>query len=154
MLIVTATIRPATPADTQTIAEFNCRLAEESEGKQLDLETVISGVSALFTSATLGRYYVAETDGKVVGQLLVTYEWSDWRNGLFWWIQSVYVTPAHRRSGVFSSLFRKVSNVARDDSSVCGLRLYVEKGNQRAHDTYVALGMSQAGYQVMEVDFT
>ena len=136
------------------IAEFNCRLAEESENRHLDPETVVAGVSALLASADLGRYYVAEIDGKVVGQLLITYEWSDWRNGLFWWIQSVYVVPARRRSGIFSSLYRKVSDIAQHDPAVCGLRLYVEQTNKRAHDTYVSLGMSQAGYEVMEVDFT
>ena len=152
--IVTATIRPAKSTDTPIIAEFNCRLAEESEAKRLDPETVVAGVSALFESSQLGQYYVAEVDGKIVGQLLITYEWSDWRNGLFWWIQSVYVAPEHRRSGVFSGLYRKVSDIAQRDSSVCGLRLYVEEANERARNTYVSLGMSLAGYQVMELDFT
>ncbi len=136
------------------ITEFNCRLAEESENKQLDQDTVIAGVTALLDSADRGRYYVAEIDSEVIGQLLITYEWSDWRNGLFWWIQSVYVAPSYRRSGVFSSLYKTVSDLARDDPAVCGLRLYVEEENERAQSTYASLGMSRTRYEVMELDFT
>ena len=98
-----AIVRPAKLTDTPVIAEFNCLLAEESEDKRLDPDTVVAGVTALFESTERGQYYVAEIDGKIIGQLLITYEWSDWRNGLFWWIQSVYVTAEHRRTGVFFS---------------------------------------------------
>ncbi len=149
-----AVVRPAKLTDTPVIAEFNCLLAEESEDKRLDPDTVIAGVTALFESTERGQYYVAEIDGKIVGQLLITYEWSDWRNGLFWWIQSVYVTAEHRRTGVFSTLYEKVSEIARHEPTVCGIRLYVEAENERARDTYTALGMSLAGYEVMQIDFT
>ncbi len=151
---MTVIIRPATSTDMPIITEFNCRLAEESENKQLDQDTVIAGVTALLDSADRGRYYVAEIDSEVIGQLLITYEWSDWRNGLFWWIQSVYVAPSYRRSGVFSSLYKTVSDLARDDPAVCGLRLYVEEENERAQSTYASLGMSRTRYEVMELDFT
>ena len=150
---MTAIFRPAKPTDTPVIAKFNCLLAEESENKHLDPETVVAGVTALFERAERGQYYVAETDGEIVGQLLITYEWSDWRNGLFWWIQSVYVAPKYRRTGVFSGLYKKVSELAQSDASVCGIRLYVEEENDRARETYTSLGMSQAGYQVMEIEF-
>ena len=151
---MTAVVRPATPTDTPIVAEFNCLLAKESEDKHLDPDTVVAGVTALIASTERGQYYVAEIDGKVVGQLLITYEWSDWRNGLFWWIQSVYVAAEHRRAGVFSCLYKKVSEIARQDPTVCGIRLYVETKNGRARDTYKALGMSHTGYEVMEIDFT
>ncbi len=151
---MTVIIRPATSTDMPIITEFNCRLAEESENKQLDQDTVIAGVTALLDSADRGRYYVAEIDSEVIGQLLITYEWSDWRNGLLWWIQSVYVAPSYRRSGVFSSLYKTVSDLARDDPAVCGLRLYVEEENERAQSTYASLGMSRTRYEVMELDFT
>jgi len=151
---VNVTVRAANSTDTPIIAEFNCRLAIESEGKQLERETVSAGVTSLLDSAERGRYFVAEIDGLVAGQLLITYEWSDWRNGLFWWIQSVYVVEEHRRTGVFSSLYQTVSELARRDPAVCGLRLYVEEANNRARDTYLSRGMSRTGYEVMEVDFT
>ena len=149
-----AVVRPATPTDTPIIAEFNCLLAKESEDKHLNPDTVVAGVTALFESTERGQYYVAEIDGKIIGQLLITYEWSDWRNGMFWWIQSVYVVAEHRRTGVFSSLYKEVSDIARHEPAVCGIRLYVEAENKRARDTYTALGMSHAGYEVMEIDFT
>ena len=115
---------------------------------------MVAGVTALFESTERGQYYVAEIDGKIVGQLLITYEWSDWRNGLFWWIQSVYVVAEHRRTGIFSTLYENVSEIARHDPTVCGIRLYVEAENELARNTYTALGMSLAGYEVMQIDFT
>jgi predicted GNAT family acetyltransferase len=151
---VSVIVRQATPADTATIADFNCRLADETEGKQLDPDTVIAGVKSLFETTAHGRYFIAEINDQVVGQLLLTYEWSDWRNGLFWWIQSVYVVAEHRRAGVFSSLYRTVSENAKLDPQVCGIRLYMEKDNTRARDTYLALGMSETSYRVMEIDYS
>lgn len=145
-------IRPATPADTERIAEFNRRLAEETEGKHLDAPTVLLGVQALLDAPDQGRYYVADSGDVLVGQLLLTYEWSDWRNGRFWWIQSVYVAPSHRRQGVFSALYGHVQELAREDPAVCGLRLYVEEHNADALDTYRALGMSPTGYHVLEIE--
>ena len=134
------------------IAEFNQRLATETEDKTLADELIQSGVEALLADPGRGRYFLAELDGQVVGQLMITYEWSDWRNGLFWWIQSVYVTPAARRNGVFSTLYRHVSLQARK-SGACGIRLYVEMANTRAQQTYKAMGMVNTTYQVMEAEF-
>ena len=145
-------IRPATPADAKQIAEFNRRLAEESESKYLDAPTVLSGVQALLDAPEHGRYYVAYSDDALIGQLLLTYAWSDWRTGRFWWIQSVYVAPSHRRQGIFSALYGHVEELARQDPAVCGLRLYVEEHNADALETYRALGMSATGYHVLEIE--
>ena len=150
---MTADIRPARMADAPLITEFNRRLAEETEDKTLDSALVTSGVSSLLANPEQGQYYVAERDGEMIGQLLITYEWSDWRNGCFWWIQSVYVAPEHRRSGVFSRLFGHVAELAQRDQGVCGLRLYVAEDNSRAQKTYSTLGLTHAGYRVMEIDF-
>jgi GNAT superfamily N-acetyltransferase len=146
-------IRDARPPDAAVIARFNVKMAMETECRPLDPGLVNPGVAAVLADASKGRYWVAELDGEVIGQLLVTYEWSDWRNGAFWWIQSVYVRSDSRRKGVFSLLHRHVESIARATPDVCGLRLYVERDNQRAQKTYLALGMSAPGYQVMEVDF-
>lgn len=146
------TIRPARPADAKQIADFNRCLAEETESKLLDPRTVLSGVKALVDAPENGRYYVADSDDELIGQLLLTYEWSDWRNARFWWIQSVYVAPSHRRQGVFSALYGHVAQLARQDPAVCGLRLYVEEHNAAALETYRALGMSPAGYRVLEIE--
>ena len=150
---MTVKIREAGLDDAAVIADYNARLAQESEDKHLDPETVLAGVLALLEQPQKGRYFVAERDGDVVGQLLITYEWSDWRNGLFWWIQSVYVSETHRRAGIFSDLYRHVSGLASNDTNVCGIRLYVEEENTRAQSTYSSLGMNDTGYQVMEVEF-
>ena len=151
---MTLVIRPAELRDRDVIAQFNNLIAEETEDKSLDLSRLGLGVEALLANPALGRYFVAEIDGQVVGQIMHTFEWSDWRNGVFWWIQSVYVAPHARRGGVFSALFRHLESLARADDGVCGLRLYVEHGNDRAQQTYSHLGMHDAGYRVMEVDFT
>jgi ribosomal protein S18 acetylase RimI-like enzyme len=100
-----------------------------------------------------GRYFIAEVDGRVVGQTMITYEWSDWRNGMFWWIQSVFVDPQHRQRGVLRALYRHIEEAARRDPTACGIRLYVEDANLRAKETYRALGMVRGGYEVYEVDF-
>ncbi len=143
-------IRPAAPHDWQTIVEFNCRLAEESEGKQLDRAHVEPGVKALLADPHKGRYLLAEAEGQVVGQLMHTREWSDWRNGDIWWLQSVYVHPDYRRVGVFRALFERLRSEAEADPMVVGLRLYVEEQNTRAHETYRNLGLVPGGYFVME----
>ncbi|HUG92661.1 MAG TPA: GNAT family N-acetyltransferase, partial [Planctomycetaceae bacterium] len=122
-------VRLATAADRDTIAEFNCRLAEESEETSLDPETVREGVAALLADPAKGRYFVACAGGRIVGQLMHTWEWSDWRNGQIWWLQSVYVHPDYRRRGVFRRLFEHVLREAESDPGVVGLRLYVENGN-------------------------
>ena len=146
-------VREAHARDAHVIADYNTRLARESEDKCLEPDTIAAGVRALLDRPEHGQYFVAERDGKIVGQLLITYEWSDWRNGLFWWIQSVYVPAECRRSGVFSELYRHVTELAKESSEVCGVRLYVEGENTRAQHPYHALGMSDTGYQVMEVEF-
>lgn len=146
------TIRRGTLADREIIATNNRAMAAETEGKQLDADTVLAGVTGLFTDPARGFYLVAERDGRVVGQLMVTFEWSDWRNADFWWVQSVYVKPDARRRGIFSALFRHLEVEARSSRSVCGLRLYAEHGNTRAHQTYEALGMRLAHYRMFELD--
>ena len=142
-------IRVATAADVQVIADFNARLAEETEAVSLDRETVLQGVRALLSDKTRGSYYVACAGG-IIGQMMHTREWSDWRNGDIWWIQSVYVHPDYRRQGVFRSLYGHLRTLAESDPGVVGLRLYVEQENQAARATYAGLGMSQAHYLVMQ----
>ena len=143
-------IREARPADGRTIAAFNSLLAEETEGKTLDPGLIGPGVQRLLEDETRGRYWVAEAGGEIIGQVMVTYEWSDWRNGNIWWIQSVYVPVAWRRRGVFTALYRHVESAAAAEPRVIGLRLYVEKDNTRAQRTYEALGMARPSYLVME----
>ena len=143
-------IRDAKAADAATIADYNSRMAEETEGRALDPRLIGAGVSALLCDKTKGRYWVAESGDDIVGQLMVTYEWSDWRNAMIWWIQSVYVPSEYRRKGVFSALYRHVESLAKAEASVCGLRLYVENDNYRAQQTYEALGMVKPSYLVME----
>lgn len=142
-------LRRAETRDADVIAEFNLAMALETEGKRLNPETVHAGVLAVLNDARRGFYRVAEHAGEVVGGLMVTFEWSDWRNAEFWWIQSVYVRPGARRSGVFSALYRDIEHLARS-SGACGLRLYVENDNHSAMQTYAHLGMNDANYRVME----
>lgn len=143
-------IRAAGPDDWHTIAAFNARLAWETEQKQLDPEVLAAGVRAILSDETKGRYFVAVADTQIVGQLMHTWEWSDWRNGHIWWLQSVYVHPEFRRRGIFRALFAQLQQEAEHDPGVVGIRLYVEQGNERAHQTYGNLGMDVAGYFVME----
>ena len=147
-------VREAHRGDATTIARCNAAMAEETEGKALDPGQVGPGVDALFDNPSLGQYWVAEDGGQVIGQVMVTYEWSDWRNGMIWWIQSVYVCPESRRRGVFTELYRHVESLAAAAPGVIGLRLYVENNNVRAQQTYAALGMVKPGYLVMETLFT
>jgi ribosomal protein S18 acetylase RimI-like enzyme len=154
MVTRNVSIREANPADAEVIAEFNSRIALETEDMRLPPEVVDPGVRALLADESKGRYWVAESDGQIVGQIMVTYEWSDWRNGMIWWIQSVYVHGEYRRSGVFSALYRHVESIAREDPQVCGIRLYVERENVRAQRTYASLGMTKTDYRVMQSMFT
>ncbi len=147
------TIRQASAGDCHTIAQFNTAMALETEHVHLPPERILAGVEAVVRDRTKGVYYVAEVSGEVVGQLMLTYEWSDWRNGVFWWIQSVYVRADHRGSGVFRALYRHVETLARTTEGVCGLRLYVEAENGAAQDTYSRLGMTRTSYQLFETDF-
>lgn len=144
------TIRKAALGDADAIARFNSAMALETEGKALLPERVNPGVLRLLNDASLGFYVVAEREGEVVGSLMITNEWSDWRNGLFWWIQSVYVVPAARRQGVYRALYDFVRDMARADPGICGFRLYVEKDNTTAQRTYRSLGMESTDYLVYE----
>ena len=143
-------IRRAEMRDADTIAAFNARMAHETEGKELIPEVIGAGVRKLLATPTLGFYLVAEHEGRVIANLMVTNEWSDWRNGLFWWIQSVYVDAAYRRQGVYRRMYEEVRSLARADAGVCGFRLYVEKENDVAHATYAALGMQETDYFMYE----
>jgi GNAT superfamily N-acetyltransferase len=145
-------IRNATPTDCTIIVEFNHRLALESENKQLDIATLERGVARALVSPEYCRYFVAESSGQIVGQTMLTYEWSDWRNGVFWWIQSVYVVAPQRGQGVFRALFEHIQNLARQTPEVCGLRLYVEEHNHAALATYEHLGLRPSGHRLYELE--
>ena len=142
-------VRPATPADLDVIVAFNRALAEETEGLQLDSSTLRDGVRALLHGRAPGRYWTAELDGQIVGQLLITFEWSDWRNCMVWWIQSVHVAPEARRRGVFRALYDTARREARA-AGAGGLRLYVDTSNTAAQAVYAALGMNGNHYRVFE----
>ncbi|MFN0069188.1 MAG: GNAT family N-acetyltransferase [Limisphaerales bacterium] len=146
-------VRRAVAADAAAIAEYNVRLAWETEQKRLDLATVRTGVEAVLNDLSKGVYYVADCGGDVVvGQVCVTYEWSDWRNGNFWWLQSVYVEMGWRGRGLFRNLFTHVKREAARAGNVVGLRLYVEEHNAAAQEVYRRRGMQRAAYQVFELE--
>ena len=147
-------IRPAALDDLDTIVDFSARLAVESEGVELDREVLSDGIRSALEDASKARYFLAEVAGddgcpEVVGQLMITYEWSDWRDGMFIWIQSVYVRGEERRKGVFRSLYKHVTELA-SSPGYCGVRLYVHDGNTSARETYLRLGMVESGYTVLE----
>lgn len=146
------TIRRGEPRDADTIADFNVRLAAETEPFELDRTVVRSGVGKVLEDETKGQYYVADAGGEVVGCLMITHEWSDWRDGDLWWIQSVYTRPDFRGRGVFRSLYEHVVAEARA-AGACGIRLYVEHENEPAQATYHKLGMSMQNYHIMETLF-
>ncbi len=148
------TIRAAATADISTITEFNVAMAAESEGVRLDPIIARRGVEQAVGHPEHARYFVAELDGRVVGQLMITYEWSDWRAKVFWWVQSVYVHPDSRGRGVFRRLYQYVESLARQDPGVCGIRLYVHHRNHRAMAAYEKLGMTPAAYRVYETDWS
>jgi GNAT superfamily N-acetyltransferase len=139
-------IRAANPADAPIICEFNRRLAEESEGKILDPEILSRGVAAVLADPSRGRYFVAEEAGQVLGQIMITFEWSDWRNAWMWWIESVYVRADARRRGIFRALYNHVHDAALADPNVIDLRLYVEQENHVAQQTYRDLGMEPMNF--------
>lgn len=143
-------IRSATINDAAAIAEFNIKMAKETEGMDLMPDVINAGVSNMIKNSQMGFYLVAEEDNAIQASLMVTTEWSDWRNGLFWWIQSVYVQPKFRRKGLYSKLYKKVKNLAEAESNVCGFRLYVEHENLVAQQTYRTLGMDKTDYQMFE----
>ena len=146
-------VRQATLMHLETIVDFNAAMAMETEKKELDIELLRPGVEAVLTRGDLGFYLVADHTGRPVGQLLITYEWSDWRNAFFWWIQSVYVTPEYRRMGVYRALHVYAAVEARRQSNVCGLRLYVDKDNRIAQGVYASLRMRQTRYDMYEIEF-
>ncbi|MEK6233352.1 MAG: GNAT family N-acetyltransferase [Planctomycetales bacterium] len=143
-------LRQANVQDVDVIVEYNCRLAEESESIQLDPVVLTQGVAALLEDEKKGRYFVAEREGRIIGQIMITYEWSDWRNGPIWWLQSVYVAPDARRQGVFRQLFGFIENTMEQDSQAVGLRLYVENDNTAAQETYKRLSFQTSPYHVMQ----
>ncbi len=143
-------IRKATINDLNTIVDFNAFMAKETENIELDRTRLQIGVKSILQDSTKGIYYVYELDNQVVGQIMITYEWSDWRNGFFWWIQSVYVDKLHRRKGIFQSLYNHIKTLAENDPTVCGIRLYVEKENYIAQTTYKKLGLNESCYLLYE----
>ena len=147
------TVREAVEGDVATIAAFNSAMAVETEGKELEQAVVLEGVAAIVRRRELGFYLVAEVGGAIAGQLMITTEWSDWRNGYFWWIQSVYVKPEFRRVGVYSRLYERVREMALAAGDVKGIRLYVAKENVGAQRVYERLGMGDSGYLMYEVEF-
>jgi GNAT superfamily N-acetyltransferase len=147
-------IRVAGQQDTAVLAAFNVAMAQETEDRRLDPAIVTAGVASLLENPQFGFYLVATQAECVVGALLVTFEWSDWRNKCFWWIQSVYVPTAHRRCGIFTRLFREICAMAAARDDVCGLRLYVEQHNHIAQVTYKSLGMDETHYDMYEVAIT
>jgi len=146
-------IRRATVADAEAITDHNAAMARETESLELDRERLRQGVEAVLRDPGKGFYTVAEVDGQVVGQMLVTFEWSDWRNATFWWLQSVYVRPAYRRRGVYRRLYEHVLDEAKARGDICGVRLYVSKENAVAQQVYERLGLRQAHYAMCEADF-
>ena len=145
-----AVVRAATPADVEFLVDGNTRMALETENLELDRGRLRAGVEAVFGDAGRGFYLIAEVDGERAGQMMITYEWSDWRNGVFWWIQSVYTVPEMRGRGAFRALYAAVEEMARERGGVCGLRLYVEAHNEAAQATYRRCGMSETVYRMFE----
>ena len=146
-------VRAATTDDTETIVEFNAQLAKETENRVLERSLLRRGVRALLADPTKGTYYMAVDGATAVGQLMITHEWSDWRNGMFWWIQSVYVRPEDRGKGVFTLLYAHILAEAKRQGGIAGLRLYVDHNNTRAQNTYTKLGMKKSEYEMFERDF-
>lgn len=143
-------IRQATEADAASIVEFQLAMAWETESLKLDEPTVEKGVAAVFADSSKGTYYVAEASGKVLGSLLTTFEWSDWRNGTVLWIQSVYVRPEYRKQSIFSKLYKHIQQMVVNSNNLRGIRLYADKTNTSAHGVYEHLGMSAEHYQMYE----
>ena len=146
-------IRKAKLEDIEKIADFNIQMAKETEGKNLDKNVVREGVRAALNDKIKGFYLIAvdnNTNKMLVGQLMVTFEWSDWRNKNFWWIQSVYVNKKYRNKKIFSQLFRTVAKMALSEKNVCGLRLYTSKNNFSTKRVYESLGMKKTLYEIYE----
>ena len=143
-------IRQALAQDAAELAEFNTSMARETEGIDLIPEVIRAGVETMIANPDRGFYLVVELDNGIQASLMITTEWSDWRNGMFWWIQSVYVRPEYRRQGLYRELYARVKELAEQSPDVCGFRLYVERENGKAQDTYRALGMRETAYRIFE----
>lgn len=143
-------VRLANSNDAQRLADFNSAMAFETEAVELIPEVILQGVKGLLANPHHGYYWVAEAEGEIVASLMVTTEWSDWRNGVFWWIQSVYVLPNWRRKGLYTRLYEQVKKQALEHEDVCGFRLYVEQDNTIAQQTYSRLGMQETHYKLFE----
>jgi RimJ/RimL family protein N-acetyltransferase len=143
-------VRPAEPADAAAIVDFQLRLARETEDLELDRETLTHGVAAVFADSGKGGYWIAERGGRTVGGLLTTHEWSDWRNGIILWIQSVYVVPEERGRGVYRALYERVKRRVDESPGLKGIRLYVDKRNAAAQRVYERLGMTREHYEMFE----
>ena len=148
-------VRNATRTDIERIAQFQQAMAMETEGRTLDPSVSAKGITAIFDDPIKGFYIVAESDtDEVVGSLLITYEWSDWSNANHWWIQSVYVDAAWRRRGVYRTMYEHILAMTEGRSDICSIRLYVERTNTTAQQTYKSLGMSHSHYDMYEIDLT
>ncbi len=143
-------VRKATSKDIASIVDFQLKMAAETEGIELDSDTVSKGVSAVVEDYSKGQYYVTEINGKVVASLLTTFEWSDWRNGTILWIQSVYVLKDYRRKGVYRNMYSCIKELVLDNKNLNGIRLYADKSNFAAHKTYLELGMNHDHYVTFE----
>ncbi len=143
-------IRRAGISDAAALSQFNQNMAYETEGIKLMPEVIDAGVKTMIENPHMGFYLVAEDEDIIVGSLMITTEWSDWRNGLFWWIQSVYILPDYRRQGIYRQLYQQVKTLAETETGVCGYRLYVEHENVRAQETYQSLGMQETHYKLYE----
>ena len=146
-------VRWGSLGDLEAIVRHNAAMALETEAKTLDRDTLRAGVGRLLSDDLRGFYLVAASAGQIVGQLMVTFEWSDWRNAYFWWIQSVYVKADWRRRGIYRAMHDWVHAAARSRPDVCGIRLYVDLDNEVAQHTYANLGMVRAHYHLFEIDF-
>jgi ribosomal protein S18 acetylase RimI-like enzyme len=133
-----------------SIASFQVKMAWETENVKLKEETVLKGVTSVFEHTELGRYFVVQNQEKTIASLLITYEWSDWRNAKVWWIQSVYVLPEFRRKGIFKQLYAHIQSIVEKDENIGGVRLYVDKTNKNAQKTYEKVGMNGEHYQLFE----
>jgi len=142
--------REGVPSDANDIIDFQVAMARETEDFDLDRSITTEGVHAVFADPSHGRYFVAESGGRAVASLMITYEWSDWRNGMVWWIQSVYVVPEFRQRGVYAGLYAHVKAMVEAEPSIRGIRLYVDNRNRRAQEVYARLGMEGEHYRVFE----
>ena len=147
-------IRQGTKEDIPFIVEFNKAMALETETKVLNNHTLTQGVTGLLNNPNNGFYLIAEKNDIPRGQLMITKEWSDWRNGIFWWIQSVYIPPNHRKEGIYKTLHKEVRRLANLEGNICGIRLYVDQENKNAKKVYIAMGMIETDYQLYEEDWS